>query len=140
MQLLELTAENIQGYLDDCITVQKQLVGDKALIVPEHFVATAESKTSYFQAVVEDGHVIGMGVVSLVVHPVDITGFVNNIVVDENHRGKGVFSAIMVALEEKAKAWGCSDLALTCSRPEVQSLYEKRGYTEKVTKFYLKDI
>lgn len=140
MELLELTAENIDTYLRDCLLLQAQLVSDKELIVPERFVATASSSNSYFIGMLENGQIVGMGVVSLVSHPVDITGYVNNIVVDENYRGQGIFSQIMNALEKQAQVWGCTDLALTCSRPEVQSLYEKRGYTEKVTKFYLKDI
>ena len=140
MELIEFTRENIQIYLEDCMDLQKQLVGDAGLIKAERFVATAESPNSYFLGVSENGHIIGMGVVSLLAHPVDITGYVNNIVVDEKERGKGLFGVIMNALEEKAIDWGCTDLALTCSRAAVQGLYEKRGYRQKETKFYLKDI
>ena len=140
MELVELTGENIKTYLRDCLVLQTQLVSNPESIIAQRFVATAESTNSYFLAVVEDGQVLAMGVLSLLPHPVDITGYVNNIVVDEKHRGKGIFKTVMDALEEKAKNWGCTDLALTCSRPGVQSLYEKRGYRHKETRFYLKDL
>lgn len=140
MELIELTGENIETYLKDCLVLQIQLVSNPESITAQHFVTTAESPNSYFLGVIEDSLVIAMGVLSLLPHPVDITGYVNNVVVDEKHRGKGIFNIIMDALEEKAKNWGCTDLALTCSRPGVQSLYEKRGYRHKETKFYLKDI
>lgn len=140
MELIELTGENIQMYLKDCLVLQAQLVSNPESIIAQRFIATAESVNSYFLCVIENEHAIAMGVLSLMPHPVDITGYVNNIVVDEKHRGKGLFKVVMDALEEKAKNWGCTDLALTCSRPGVQSLYEKRGYKHKETKFYLKDI
>ncbi len=140
MELIELTGENIEMYLKDCLELQAQLVSKPESIIAQHFVITAESSNSYFLGVIEDEQVIAMGVLSLLPHPVDITGYVNNIVVDEKHRGKGIFGIIMDAVEEKAKNWGCTDLALTCSRPAVQGLYEKRGYRHKETKFYLKDL
>jgi hypothetical protein len=102
MELIELSAQNIHQYLQDCLMLQTQLVSNPESINPAHFIATAESNNSYLFGVLESDHVIAMGVVSLVPHPVDITGYVNNIVVDEKHRGKGLFKVVMGVYRSRA--------------------------------------
>ena len=136
MEIIQLTATNIEQYLDDCVLVQKYLVTPEEIIEPERFIATASDLNNYLIGVVENGHIVGMGEITKIVHPVRIVGYINNIVVHEDYRGKGIFSLIMNALEVKAKEWGCGKVNLTCSRVEVQPLYEKRGYVERKTKFY----
>ncbi len=140
MEIIELTAENIEGHLDDCLALQEHLVTNKDGIDKSKFIETATDSHGYFIAVVDEDRVVGMGMISKVVHPVDITGYVNNIVVHPDARGKGLFSTIMDSLEARAKEWGCTDLALTCSRDAVQGMYEKRGYKQKETNFYLLKI
>ncbi len=140
MKTIQLTSENIDQYLTDCIEAQKHLVSVPENINPELFKETALDDHTYFFGVVIDDRLLGMGLISKVVHPVNITGYVNNIVVHPDARGQGLFKVIMDALEEKAREWGCTDIALTCSREAVQGMYEKRGYTEKDTHFYLLKI
>jgi len=140
MKIIELTTENIAQYLDDALMVQTHLVSSPESINPELFRKTAEDTHSYFLAIVADERLLGMGVMTKVVHPVNITGHINNIVVHPDARGKGLFKIIMDELEKKAKEWGCTDLALTCSREAVQGMYEKRGYREKETRYYLLKI
>jgi GNAT superfamily N-acetyltransferase len=140
MKTIELTAENIDQYLTDCVEAQKHLVSVPEAIDPEKFKETARDDHAYFLGVVIDDRLLGMGLVSKVVHPADITGYVNNIVVHPDARGQGLFKVIMDALETKAKEWGCTDLALTCSRDGVQEMYQKRGYKQKETHFYLLKI
>ena len=140
MEIIELTSENIAQYLDDCVILQEYLVSDKSTINIAYFKQTADDDHAYFVGVLEEGKIVGMGLVSKVVHPVNVTGYINNIVVHPDARGKGLFTVIMDDLEMKAKQWGCTDMALTCSREGVQGMYEKRGYAEKETKFYLLKI
>lgn len=140
MEIIKLHAENIHHYLDGCMALQKHLVKPDEVIVAEQFIHTAEAENNHFLAVVEEEKVIGMGVLSKIVHPVASNGYVNNIVVDPNSRGKGYAKALMDALEQKAQAWGCTRVDLTCSRPEVQAMYEKLGYTKKDTNFYIKKL
>ncbi|MFT7507498.1 MAG: GNAT superfamily N-acetyltransferase [Acidimicrobiales bacterium] len=140
METIELNAENIAQYLPDCVELQKYLVTDPTTIDSDFFVKTAECSHSYLVGILDDEHVVGLGVISKVVHPVNVTGYLNNIVVHPDTRGKGLFSVIMDTLEAKAKDWHCTDLALTCSREAVQGMYIKRGYAEKETGFYLLKI
>lgn len=140
MNTIELTAENIERYLEGCLEAQKHLVSDPTTIDAEKMLQTAADSHSHFLAVIEDERVLGLGVISKMVHPVNVTGYINNIVVHPDARGKGLFAVIMDALESYAKEWGCTDLALTCSREAVQGMYEKRDYLHKETNFYIRKI
>ncbi len=141
MEVIELTAENIESYLADCVEVQGFLVDDPSYIRPEQVRATAQASNSYFIAIIEAGRVAGIGVVNQIVHPVRTNGYIDNIVVHGDFRGRGYFKVLMDALEGKAKDWGAEQTKLTCSRAEVQPLYEKRGYQEKQnTKYYVKEL
>ena len=137
MEIITLTTENISQHLERCVEIQKHLVKDSDLILEDRFVATAEDTHTYFLGICNEGILMGVGVLSKIVHPVNTTGYINNIVVHPDARGKGYFSVIMGNLETQAKTWGCTDIALTCSREEVQGMYEKRGYTHKQTNFYI---
>ncbi len=136
MEIIRLTATNIELYLYDCVAVQKYLVTSEETIEPERFIAAVSDLNNYFIGVLENGHIVGMGEITKIVHPVRVVGYINNIVVHEDFRGRGIFSLIMNALETKAHEWGCGKVNLTCSRTVVQPLYEKRGYVERKTKFY----
>lgn len=137
MELKELTTENIDNYIDDCVALQKYLVSEGSDINPNQFRATAADTNSCLLGLFEDGQLAGMGVISKIVHPVATNGYVNNIVVSPDFRGKGYFSVLMDELETVARRWQCGRVDLTCSREGVQGMYEKRGYTNKETNFYI---
>ena len=141
MEMIELTKENIGEYIDECMEVQQYLLKSDEEIKKDQFIATASSTNSYFIAIIQDARVAGLGVVNQIVHPVRTNAYVDNIVVHPDFRGQGLFSIIMDNLEEKAKEWGAEGVKLTCSRENVQGMYEKRGYKEKTTtKYYVKKI
>ena len=137
MEIIEITGDNISKYMAECIELQQYLVSSGTQITEELFIGTAEDDHSYFLGVVNDKQLVGVGVLSKIVHPVNITGYVNNVVVSPETRGKGLFTLIMDDMEKKAREWGCTDMALTCSREKVQGMYEKRGYVHKKTNFYI---
>ena len=136
MEIIELTKENIEQYLDDCVALQKHLVKSDNTIDAHRFIATTSDACGYFVGIIIEGKLVGMGLVSRIMDPVRVIGYVNNIVVHPDTRGQGLFSVIINALEEKARQWGCDKMELTCSREAVQGIYEKRGYTKKDTGFY----
>lgn len=138
MEIIELTEDNIDQYLDDCMAVQQYLVKPDEPIKPEQLRATAAAESSHFVGLLEAGHIVGLGVVNQIVHPVRTNGYIDNIVIHPDFRGQGLFTLLMDALEDKAREWGAEQMKLTCSRETVQPLYEKRGYTEKETKYYVK--
>lgn len=141
MELIELTAENIDRYLEGCVEVQRFLLEEGEAIDTKQFKMTASATHNYFVALIEDGRVVGLGVVNKIIHPVRTNAYIDNIVVHKDFRGRSFFTVIMNALEEKAKEWGVEGVKLTCSRQDVQPLYERRGYEEKIsTKYYVKKL
>lgn len=140
MEIIELTSENIDHYLEGCVAVQAHLVSDPDEVRPEQFRETAAAPYAYFMALLENEEVVGLGVVNKIVHPVRTNAYIDNIVVHPEFRGRGLFTVIMNELEQKAVSWGAEQTKLTCSRESVQPLYEKRGYREKDTKYYCKQL
>lgn len=140
MEVIELTQENIENYLAGCVETQKFLFESERPIDPEQFRKTAIADHSYFLAAVENGRVAGMCVVNKIEHPVRTDAYVDNMVVHEDFRGLGLFSTLMDSVEKKAQEWGAEKAKLTCSRPAVQPLYERRGYKAKDTKYYTKEL
>lgn len=140
MELIEITETNIDSVMQDCLSLQKQLIKLGEAPNEDLLRRTATDEQTYMLGLVEAGHLRGLGVVGYLTHPVHITAYINNIVVDESYRGRGYFTTIMEALEKKARQWGADEIALTCSRPTVQPLYIKRGYEERDTKYYRKMI
>ena len=137
MEIIELTADNIETYIDDCLEIQSHLVKSHESISRQNFVDTAKDTHGYLVGVLTDKNkLIGLGLVSKMVDPVRIIGYVNNIVVHPDGRGQGLFGVIMDDLENKAREWGCTKVELTCSRENVQGMNVKRGYEEKDTKYF----
>ena len=119
MEIIELTAENIDSYIDDCLELQSHLVKSDESINRENFIATAKDSHGYLMGIKnEAGKLVGLGLLSKIVDPVRIIGYVNNIVVHPDGRGQGLFGVIMDDIEGKAKYWSvhapCAQLSLVC--------------------------
>lgn len=124
----------------DCLQLQGQLIKPEQTPNEALFLKTAHDERTYMLGLVDNGHVVGLGVVGCLIHPAHITAHIDNIVVDSNYRGRGYFGVIMETLESQAAQWGADEITLTCSRPLVQPLYVKRGYEERDTKCYRKKL
>ena len=140
MEIIRLTSENIEAHIQECLSLQRQLIRPEEIPNEELFLRTAADERTYMLGLIEDQKLVGLGVIGLLTHPAHVTAHVDNIVVDDAYRGRGFFTIIMDALEAQATQWGADEVTLTCSRPAVQPLYEKRDYEEKPTKFYRKKI
>jgi|GEM_PF-1449259 len=140
MEVIRLTAENIEQYLPQCLSLQRQLIKPDEVPNEELFLRTAGDERTCMLGLIEDQKLVGLGVIGLLTHPAHVTAHVDNIVVDDAYRGRGFFTVIMDALEAQAALWGADEITLTCSRPAVQPLYERREYKERETKYYRKKI
>jgi len=57
-------------------------------------------------------------------------GYIENIVVDKNYRGKGIgHQLVEKCVEIAAKRWNCYKIILTC-KPELADFYGKSGFKE----------
>lgn len=56
-------------------------------------------------------------------------GYIENVVVDEKYRGKGIGQELVAKGVELAKGWNCYKIILTC-KPELAEFYGKSGFKE----------
>ncbi len=66
--------------------------------------------------------------------------FIMDLIVTENHRGKGFGTALMNSAKDWAKAQGCSfiNLDVLSNNPRAIALYEKLGFIPKAQEMYYK--
>lgn len=87
----------------------------------------------------EDGHIIGVGVLGKVEQLVGTKYWLEDIVVDENHRGRGVASALMDQLLGIIPSEVYSvNLTSKSARPEAQAWYQRLGFEHKSNVYRLK--
>jgi GNAT superfamily N-acetyltransferase len=79
-----------------------------------------------------DGEPIGVGSVHRLhgLHDTSAIAFITALVVTERERGTGVGRALLEALEDSARDWGCERILVTSAnrRVEAHAFYERGGY------------
>ncbi|GIU84819.1 MAG: hypothetical protein KatS3mg008_1594 [Acidimicrobiales bacterium] len=89
-----------------------------------------------------DGRIVGSLTLALFRIPTGMRAWIEDVVVDEGYRGRGVGSALCRAALERAKAAGARTVDLT-SRPtrvEANRLYERLGFAKRETNVYRFDL
>lgn len=90
----------------------------------------------------EDGHVVGMAILFVLARIGDLSGYVDSVVVDEQHQGKGIATQLMQTLINAAKERHLKRLELTSrsSREAANHLYQKLGFVIRETNPYRLDL
>lgn len=91
----------------------------------------------------EDGRVVGTATVSFRAVPsFGLVAHVDDVVVDEDCRGRGVGRELMKHIEKRARRRGCKIIELTSrpSREEANRLYGRLGYRLRETNPYFLDL
>lgn len=119
------------------ISLFKVLTGKEILIDSASLVADANTICLVFE---EGDELIGFG--SLIIHKVPTKGEVSrleDIVIGENHQGKGLGKTLVLRLIEIAKEKKVSKINLTSNpmRVGAQKLYEAVGFTRVNTDTFL---
>jgi len=85
-----------------------------------------------------DGAVAGMLTLVLFRIPTGLRAMIEDVVVDERQRGRGVAAALTGAALERARAAGARTVDLTSrpSRVAANRLYQKLGFTQRETNAY----
>jgi ribosomal protein S18 acetylase RimI-like enzyme len=101
----------------------------------------ASPLTTFFVARI-DGEVVGT--LTLVQFPI-LTGmraWIEDVIVDDAVRGRGVGAALVVAANEHAKAGGARTVDLTSrpAREAANALYRKVGFVQRETNVYRFDL
>jgi glucosamine-phosphate N-acetyltransferase len=99
----------------------KSLV-QRVLIPPLYYIYVIES---------EQGKIVATATLMIeqkLIHESAIAGHIEDVVVDEEYRGQGLASQLIQKLIAVAKDRNTYKIVLHC-KPELQSLYEKNGFS-----------
>ena len=98
----------------------------------------ARSDASHLLVAVEDGHVYGSMTLVVFTIPTGIRAWIEDVVVDEDARGKGVGALLNQTALDMAKEMGAKTVDLTSrpSREAANRLYQRLGFVARETNVY----
>ncbi len=98
----------------------------------------ASDKKAIFVVAKDGGKVVGMATTYLVAKFGKTIGYVEDVVVNETHRGQGIGTKLMERIVSEAKDAGVYYLYLTSrdGRTAANSLYQKLGFEKRETNNY----
>lgn len=92
----------------------------------------------------DDGAVVGMAIVSIVMAALDRNVYMEDLVVDKECRGKGVGGQLLDAVKEWGKVHGCRRLEFTSSSREkkegAKGFYESHGAEVRETNAFRAEL
>ena len=98
----------------------------------------SSSSTDLFLALDDDGHILGVSTLAVFRIPTAIRAWIEDVVVDESARGRGVGERLVDAMVERARERGAATVDLTSrpSRDAANRLYLRRGFELRDTNVY----
>ena len=89
-----------------------------------------------------DGAVVGMATIAVYRKLTHVTARLEDVVVDEAARGRGVGAALVTAAIEEARRLGGRELELTTGpwREAANRLYPRLGFRRRETSVYLREL
>jgi ribosomal protein S18 acetylase RimI-like enzyme len=98
--------------------------------------------TDLFLAYDDDGTVLGMATLATFRIPTGMRAWIEDVVTDSAGRGRGVGTALTLAMIDRARDLGCVTVDLTSrpSREAANRLYQKLGFTPRETNVYRFDL
>lgn len=99
-------------------------------------VASADATTLFVAR--DDGVVVGMLTLAVFAIPTGVRAWIEDVVVDESARGRGVGEALVAAAVARARSVGARTLDLTSnrSREAAHRLYQRSGFEVRETSVY----
>ena len=141
------------SFLDKKYRVDKNDLEMAILLMEDRHPGTPEinekqlvvlSKRSYAAIArdTENGKIIGMAVLGTITRLEGKKGFIEDVVINENYRGKGYGRKLMEMLIKKAKTLGVLQLQLTSNprRVAANHLYKSMGFKIHETNCYKMDL
>ncbi len=107
-----------------------------------HLQKVVQNPTTELWVAIEEGKIIGMATSALIIKPGGITAQLEDVVVDEAARGKGLGKLLCEKAIERAKANGARAINLTSrsERAAANQLYLKLGFKVRETNVYRLEI
>jgi ribosomal protein S18 acetylase RimI-like enzyme len=83
-------------------------------------------------------HIVGLATLIMYRVPTGLRGYIEDVVVDDHQRGKGIGEALTQACLDKAEQAGCPQVMLTCNpgREAANRLYQRMGFELRKTNVY----
>ena len=136
-RLIELT-ELKPGYLASINNLLSQLSDSVHTITEEELNTLLSSSQSHLYVLESDGQFIGMTTLCLYQCPTGWKAWIEDVVVDQNHRGKGYGKRMVRKAMEECKNRGNVTLMLTSrpSRVVANQLYQSLGFEKRETNVY----
>jgi ribosomal protein S18 acetylase RimI-like enzyme len=139
--------------VDDVATVDDDLIQAVAGLIPQLSRTSPPPSRPTLEHIVNDPHthlfvardagrVVGMLTLATFVIPTARRGWIEDVVVDEGSRGKGVAAALVQAALDRAAEVGCRTVDLT-SRPDREAanrLYARMGFETRRTNVFRYDL
>lgn len=106
--------------------------------VPEVEALLASDAITQFVARGDDGSIVGVSTLAMFPIPTALRAWIEDVIVDESARGRGVGEALTQAMIDAARERGCVTIELT-SRPTREAanrLYQRMGFSVRETNVY----
>jgi ribosomal protein S18 acetylase RimI-like enzyme len=136
---IEEVAEVTEELIDAVPRLVAQLSPDAPLPDLDRLNDIVDSKcTSLFIARDSDRHIVGMLILAIYNISTGMRVWIEDVVVDERARGKGIGEAMCRKAIEEARELGAKTIELTSrpSREAASSLYQKMGFQKRETNVY----
>jgi ribosomal protein S18 acetylase RimI-like enzyme len=143
----------IEIAIEIATTVSDELVAAFDRLIPQLSSSSPPPGRQGLQTIVDDrdsvlyvarigGQVVGSLTLATYRIPTGLKAWIEDVVVDETARGRGIGEALSVAALEEARRRGAKDLNLTSrpSREVANRLYQRLGFQLRNTNFYRYDF
>jgi ribosomal protein S18 acetylase RimI-like enzyme len=139
--------------VEDALSVDDDLVAAVAVLIPQLSRSSPPPSRSTLERIVDDprtflfvardaGRVVGMLTLATFLIPTTFRAWIEDVVVDEAARGKGVAAALVEAALDRAAELGCRTVDLT-SRPDREAanrLYARLGFETRLTNVFRYEV
>jgi len=125
-----------------CHRLIPQLSSSSKPITPEELSEIIDGETTVLFAARSDGEIVGLLTLAVFRIPTALRAWIEDVVVDEGARGKGVGGALNQAALAEAKRRGAKTVDLTSrpSREAANRLYQRIGFVRRDTNVYRYDL
>ncbi|MFM7083162.1 MAG: GNAT family N-acetyltransferase [Actinomycetota bacterium] len=141
-----MTVEIVAATTDDVITACHRLIpqlsSSSKPITREELNEIIDGESTVLFAARSDGEIVGLLTLAVFRIPTALRAWIEDVVVDERARGKGVGEALNQAALAEAKRRGAKTVDLTSrpSREAANRLYRRIGFGRRDTNVYRYDL
>jgi len=139
---MSLTVEIVTNVDDELVDglnrLLPQLSSNAAPLGVDDLAAIIKSSSSILFVARDDGEIVGTLTLVVFLIPTGTRAWIEDVVVDESTRGRGVGEALTLAAIDEAKRRGVRSIDLTSrpSRVAANALYVKLGFEHRETNVY----